>query len=229
MGGPQRVRRRAGLAVASLLAISSPLHGQTVDFVDAARVVPGLVVEMRYAGANNFVGRPIEGYDAARCLLVREAAAALATVQRKLEAGGLGLKVFDCYRPTRAVAHFVRWARDLGDQARKVAFYPEIDKRDLFRLGYIAAYSGHSRGATVDLTLVRRNDGAELDMGTPFDFFSPRSASASPGVSATARANRAHLAAAMRQGGFVPYGKEWWHFALRAEPSPRQAFDFPVR
>ena len=225
------LKQAARLVLAWAFLSASGLHarGQAPAFVDAAQAVPGLAVDMRYAGPDNFVGRRIDGYDAARCLLTREAAAALVLVQRVLAADGLGLKVFDCYRPARAVAHFVRWARDLGDEARKAAFYPQVEKRDLFRLGYIAAHSGHSRGSTVDLTLVRRSDGAELDMGTPFDFFSPRSGWAGPGVSATARANRARLRGAMQRGGFVPYAKEWWHFTLRPEPFPHQAFDVPVR
>ena len=142
-------------------------------FVDAASLVPGLVVEMRYAGPHNFVGAAIDGYDKPICLLTAPAAAALAEVARDLAPRGLALKVFDCYRPARAVAHFVRWARDIGDAKMKAEFYPEVDKRNLFRDGYIAARSGHSRGSTVDITLVRRDDSQELDMGTQFDFFSP--------------------------------------------------------
>ena len=142
----------------------------------SATVVPNLVVDMRYLGSDNFVGKPIDGYEKPVCYLTREAAAALAEVARDLEPQGLAIKAFDCYRPVRAVAHFVRWARDLRDQARKADYYPQVDKHDLFRDGYIAARSGHSRGSTLDMTLVRRADGQELDMGTPFDFFSPRSA-----------------------------------------------------
>src|SRR5690242_10060094 len=142
--------------------ISLPAHAQTMpaSFVDAATVVEGLVVDMRYFGADNFVGARIDGYEAPRCLLTRQAGAALARVQQDLSAQGLGLKVFDCYRPVRAVAHFLRWARDLRDIRRKAEFYPHIDKRDLFRLGYISNRSGHSRGSTIDLTLVRRDAGA---------------------------------------------------------------------
>ncbi len=126
---------------------------------------------MRYAGAHNFVGRPIDGYQKPRCLLTREAAQALADVAHELAPRGLVIKAFDCYRPVRAVANFERWARDLSDTAAKAEFYPDVDKRTLFRDGYIAARSGHSRGSTIDLTLARA-DGRELDMGTPFDFFS---------------------------------------------------------
>jgi len=199
------------------------------SFVDVAQVAPGLAVELRYAGAHNFVGRRIDGYERPVCLLAHQPAEALAQVQRDLASRGLGLKVFDCYRPARAVAHFVRWARDLRDVAAKAEFYPTVDKRDLFRLGYIAARSGHSRGSTVDLGLVTLADGRELDMGTPFDTFSPRSWPGDASVSAEARQNRALLAAAMRRRGFRPYDKEWWHFTLRGEPFPDTYFDFPVR
>lgn len=199
------------------------------SFVDAATIVPGLVVEMRYAGNHNFVGEPIAGYERPVCLLTRTAAQELAMIQSDLESRGLGLKVFDCYRPQSAVAHFARWARDIRDIRRKAEFYPEVNKRDLFALGYIAYRSGHSRGSTVDLTLVHRADGVELDMGTGFDAFTPRSSPANVSVDAEARHNRAILAAAMERRGFRPYAKEWWHFTLRGEPFPDQYFDFPVR
>jgi D-alanyl-D-alanine dipeptidase len=198
-------------------------------FVDAESVAPGLIVEARYAGAHNFVGRPIEGYDKPICYLTKPAAAALAQVVADLEPRGLTIKVFDCYRPERAVGHFVRWARNLGDVKMKPEFYPHVEKNTLFRDGYIAARSGHSRGSTADLTLARRSDGQELDMGTPFDFFGPRSWPSDRSISAQAQANRALLAQAMRKRGFRPYDKEWWHFTLRHEPYPETYFDFPVR
>jgi len=191
--------------------------------------VAGLQVEARYFGTHNFIGRRIDGYEANKCLLARQAAAALAEVQRDLAPRGLGLKVFDCYRPARAVAHFVRWARDLQDQSRKEEFYPDVGKRTLFRDGYISARSGHSRGSTVDLTLVRLSDGRDLDMGTPFDFFGAQSWLADRSVSPSAQANRQMLAVAMQRRGFRAYEKEWWHYTLRAEPYPDSYFDFPVR
>jgi len=183
---------------------------------------------MRYAGTHNFVGARVDGYDKPVCLLTRPAAEALAQVQRDLAASGFGLKVYDCYRPVRAVRHFIRWARDLGDTRTKAEFYPEVDKRHLFALGYIAARSGHSRGSTVDLGLVRLADGSEPDMGTRFDTLGPRSWPGDTRVSAEARRNRALLAAAMRRHGFRPYDREWWHFTLRREPYPATYFDFPV-
>jgi len=206
-------------------------------FVDAATVVDGLVVDMHYFGEDNFVGARIDGYEGARCLLTRPAAAALARVQQDLAPQGYGLKAFDCYRPTRAVAHFVRWARDIKDVKRKADFYPDVDKRDLFRLGYISNRSGHSRGSTVDLTLVRQQRGqlpvevapVEVDMGTRFDFFGVRSWPSSNAVSAEAQASRKILATAMRRGGFSPYDREWWHFTLRGEPYPNSYFNFVVK
>jgi len=198
-------------------------------FVDASEAAPGLKVEMRYFTENNFVGRRINGYEAPVCLLTRQAAQALAAVQRDLAMAGLGLKVFDCYRPARAVAHFVRWARNVSDQKNKQTYYPDVDKRNLFRKGYIAARSGHSRGSTVDLTLVRLDDGKELHMGSPFDFFGVQSWPSDRSVSVEARTNRMLLAAAMRRRGFQPYDKEWWHFTLRNEPFPKTYFDFPVK
>jgi D-alanyl-D-alanine dipeptidase len=197
-------------------------------FVDAATVIPGLIVEMRYAGSHNFVGRPIDGYEAPHCLLTRPAADALAGVALDLGPRGLFIKVFDCYRPTRAVANFVRWALNPKDQKMKAEFYPDVDKRTLFRDGYIATQSGHSRGSTIDLTLAQA-DGHELDMGTPFDFFSPRSWPFDPSVGAEAHKNRMLLAAAMRRRGFRVYDKEWWHFTLRGEPFPDTYFNFPVK
>lgn len=197
-------------------------------FVNAADAIPGLMVEMRYAGSDNFVGRPIAGYDAPICYLTARAATALAAAQQELSAFGLGLKVFDCYRPTRAVATFVTWARDISDQARKAEFYPNVDKTQLFALDYIGERSGHSRGSTVDLTLIDMSSGRELDMGTPFDFFDVTSWPTEASMTSAQRANRLLLQSIMRVHGFRHYAKEWWHFTLRDEPYPRDYFDFPV-
>ena len=218
--------------VVALLLTMAPAPAQAPvpsGFVDAATVVNGLLVDMRYFGDNNFVGERIDGYERPRCLLSAQAATALAAVARDLAARGLALKVVDCYRPQRAVAHFVRWAQAIDDVKRKNEFYPDVDKRDLFKQGYIAERSGHSRGSTLDLTLVRREDSTELDMGSPFDFFSPRSWPSDGTIGPQARQNRALLAEAMSRGGFRPYDKEWWHFTLANEPYPETYFDFPVR
>ena len=214
----------------ALAATVAPMDAsqRATTLIDARTVVPGLVAEIRYAGSHNFVGRPIDGYRATRCLLTQPAANALAEVARDLATRGLVIKVFDCYRPARAVADFAHWARDPRDQAAKAEFYPDVDRRTLFRDGYIASRSSHSRGSTVDLTLARA-DGAELDMGTPFDFFSRRSWTAASGVTAEQHANRIRLAAAMQRRGFRGYPKEWWHFTLRNEPFPGTYFDVLVQ
>lgn len=209
-------------------ALAAPVR-KPPPLVDAAGVVEGLAVDMRYFGKDNFVGRRVDGYQAPRCLLTRPAAEALAAAQRDLAARGLGLKVFDCYRPARAVRHFVRWARDVKDASRKAEFYPEVDKRNLFRDGYISARSGHSRGSTVDITLIRRDTGEAVDMGTPFDFFSLKSWPTSTAVTAEQRANRALLTEAMTRAGFKPLTTEWWHFTLADEPFPDTYFDIPVK
>jgi zinc D-Ala-D-Ala dipeptidase len=207
---------RAAIGLLTLgIALPAVAGERSPAFVDAGELVSNLVVEMRYAGEHNFVGARIDGYRSRLCLLTGPAATALAEVQRDLAVQGLGLKVFDCYRPSRAVAYFVRWAQDLADERGKAEFFPDVDKRDLFRDGYIAARSSHSRGSTVDITLVRVDKGkplAEVDMGTPFDLFSPRSWPSDKSVSASARDMRARLAAAMAKRGFKAYDKEWWHF-----------------
>src|SRR5690606_10564892 len=174
-------------------------------FVHAADIIPDLREEIRYFGDENFVGRPIRGYLAPRCVLAESAAKALKRAQDSALAFGLALKVFDCYRPQQAVAHFAEWARDLDDTAKRTAYYPHVDKRRLFKDGYIAERSGHSRGATVDLTLVDATTGAELDMGTPFDFFSPLSWPLAASLSAQQRANRLLLRQIMAVAGYLPY------------------------
>jgi zinc D-Ala-D-Ala dipeptidase len=203
--------------------------GLPEGFVDAANVVSSLVVDMRYAGPHNFVGRPIEGYEAPVCILTRQAAEALAGVQRELMDYGLGLKVFDCYRPTRAVADFVRWAKDEADTKMKSEFYPDLEKSELFPKGYIAERSGHSRGSTVDLTLVDLPSGSELPMGTGYDFFSERSWPEDAEQTPEVRTARLLLSLVMQRHGFEPYEYEWWHFRLADEPYPDTFFDFPVR
>jgi zinc D-Ala-D-Ala dipeptidase len=230
---PFAIRCSLAAAVLAGMAPTALAQERPAAFVDAATVVPGLIVEGRYAGSHNFVGRPIDGYEAPRCLLTQAAAAALAEVARDLAPRGVRLKAFDCYRPLRAVANFVRWARDLNDTAGKKEFYPDVDKRTLFRDGYISSRSAHSRGSTLDLTLVKADSHElgvrELDMGTPFDFFSRRSWPSATNVSDEAKADRALLANAMGRRGFRSYDKEWWHFTLAHEPFPSTYFDFPVR
>lgn len=220
----------AGLVACVLAGCVTPVVANGRDgFVDVASVAPGLVVDMRYFGSENFIGRPIAGYEAPECLLTQEAGAALGRVQAKLKPFGLGLKVFDCYRPQRAVADFATWAKDLSDQKRKVIQYPNVDKSRLFELGYIAEKSGHSRGSTVDLTLVDLASGAEVDMGAGYDLFDTLSWPSDPRPSAQARANRLALQAAMTGEGFRPLKEEWWHFTLNGESHPETYFYFVVK
>lgn len=192
------------------------------DFIDAGKAIPAMVVDMRYASANNFTGARVDGYKKPKCLLARPAADALGAVSAELAAMGLQLRVYDCYRPQRAVDRFIRWAQD-ADETTKAAFYPNIDKSDLFAQGYLAERSGHSRGATIDLTI----DG--LDMGGPYDFFDPLSHTANAVVREDARANRLLLKLVMEKHGFRAYPLEWWHFTLANEPFPETYFDETVR
>ncbi|MEW6351335.1 MAG: M15 family metallopeptidase [Thermodesulfobacteriota bacterium] len=242
---------RRGVPVALILAVVSTLvcpawtgadsPARPDDFAYVDHIIPDIQVELRYCTGNNFVGRPIDGYLKPRCILTRRAAEALKRVQDELRPYGLGLKIYDAYRPQRAVDHFVRWAQDPDDAKTKHTYYPRMKKDDLFRDGYIAKRSGHSRGSTVDLALVslsqqgseaeidsQQGSEAEIDMGTPFDFFGPESWSASSAVSAPQRAHRLLLRALMEKHGFKPYLKEWWHFTLTDEPYPNTYFDFPV-
>lgn len=196
-------------------------------FMNVLDAIPDAIEDLRYAGADNFVGARIDGYEARLCLLVRPAVEALAGVAAEARAEGLRLRLLDCYRPARAVAHFARWASDLTDLRTRDAYYPGMSKPQLFAEGYIAARSGHSRGATLDLTLVDA-DGQDLDMGTPFDLFGPRSWPGSRDVTPDQFANRRRLATLMQRHGFVPFAMEWWHFTLADEPFPDTYFDFPL-
>lgn len=198
------------------------------DFVDARELEPGIEVELRYAGTRNFTGHVVDGYEADdRVILQRDAAAALAGVQRELEAEGLGLRVYDAYRPTRAVRFFMDWART-DDDSTRAEYYPDFEKPQLFELGYIAERSKHSLGGTVDLTLVDLAGGEPLDMGGPFDFFGERSHYDAEGLAPEHAANRARLREAMIAGGFEPYELEWWHFSYPLGDDAR-AVDAPVR
>jgi D-alanyl-D-alanine dipeptidase len=199
------------------------------DFVDIQYVIPDIEIQSRYSGTDNFVGRPVAGYEAGVVYLTREAAEALGRVQAELRTDGLGLKVFDGYRPQRAVDDFMRWAADLDDRATKARYYPSIDKSKLIPDGYIAERSGHSRGSTVDLTLIDLGSREEIDMGSPYDFFDPVSWPSATSIPEDARANRMRLREIMLRHGFEPLDEEWWHFTLRDEPYPERYFDFPVR
>ena len=212
--------------------LSSATTAAEADLVDVATLVPDIALEIRYAGSDNFVGAPVDGYLAPKCYLLLPAAQALRRVEMSLRERHLRLKLFDCYRPARAVRHFVRWAGDLSDQRTKPHYYPNLDKRAL--LGdYIAPVSGHSRGATLDLTLLQcdGDDGRcrPLDMGTDFDFFDPRAHTDSTDVTSIQRANRLRLRDAMAAQGFRNYPLEWWHYTLAPEPTPHTLYDVPVQ
>ncbi|MEL0652651.1 M15 family metallopeptidase [Algibacter sp. TI.3.09] len=197
-------------------------------FVYVKEVIPDLHVELRYNTDNNFVGQPVDGYNSNRLILTKQAAEALRLVQEELEDENLCLKVYDGYRPQQGVNHFMRWARDLNDTVNKTIFYPKIKKRTLFKAGYIATKSGHSRGSTIDLTLVDGSTGEVLDMGSPYDFFGEASWVNYPHISEKQKENRQKLQTVMLKHSFRNYSKEWWHFTLRWEPFPKTYFDFPV-
>lgn len=186
------------------------------------------MLDVRYFSEDNFMGRRVDGYQDDIVLLTNEAAFALIDVQRSLREQGLGLKIFDGYRPQKAVDHFVRWAADPADTLTKSTYYPDLPKDRLFDLGYIARKSGHTRGSTVDLTVVDLDSGQELDMGSHWDFFGEISHHDSPLVDAQATANRNLLRSVMLEHGFSPYANEWWHYTLAKEPFPDRYFDFDV-
>ncbi len=198
-------------------------------FVYLDEVAPTIKVQLVYFGRDNFVGRRIDGYSANRAILSRPAAIALARVQSALQSKGLGLRIFDAYRPRRAVTHFYRWSQDPKDRANKADYYPDFTKKALFSQGYIARRSSHSRGSTVDLTLVDLRSGKMLDMGSTFDFFGPVSWYRSKRISPKQKAHRKLLRDQMIKAGFKPFAQEWWHFTLNNEPYPRTYFDFEVR
>lgn len=197
-------------------------------FVYAKSVIPDLDVELRYFSENNFVGDTIDGYKANRLILTKDTADKLKLVQDELQEQNLCLKVYDGYRPQRAVNHFIRWARELNDTINKSRFYPSVDKRNLFKAGYIASRSGHSRGSTIDLTIIDGQTGEPLDMGSPYDFFGKESWIEHDGLTDAQQKNRQLLQTVMLKHNFRNYPKEWWHFTLRWEPFPDTYFDFEV-
>ncbi|GGM13540.1 D-alanyl-D-alanine dipeptidase [Streptomyces fumigatiscleroticus] len=252
--------RRLVTTLAALLAVTAtgtPAQAKTepeapADFVALNRVDPTIIQEMRYFTPHNFVGERIDGYRQPLCILTRPAAEALHRAQLTLLRKGYSLKVYDCYRPQRAVDHFVRWAEDLDDQAMKAEFYPDVDKTRLFADGYIAEKSGHSRGSTTDLTIVKlparptrpyhpgqplqpcfapqkeRFPDNSVDMGTGFDCFDTLAHTEDPRIEGEQRANRLLLKRTLEDLGFVNLAEEWWHYTYKPEPYPDTYFDFPV-
>ena len=197
-------------------------------FVYVKSVIPDLDVELRYFTTHNFVGDTIDGYKSNKLILTKETAEKLKLVQDELQQQNLCLKVYDGYRPQRAVNHFMRWARVLNDTINKSEFYPNVAKRNLFKEEYIASRSGHSRGSTVDLTIIDGNTGKPLDMGSPYDFFGKQSWVDYDSITESQKKNRQLLQRVMLKHNFRNYPKEWWHFTLRWEPFPKTYFDFEV-
>ncbi len=197
-------------------------------FVYLSDIAPDCLLDVRYFSTYNFVGQRVDGYNAPRVICTLQTAKALKKVSDDCLERGYLLKIYDIYRPQKAVDHFVRWSNDSSDLKTKAVFYPNIEKKDLFKKGYIASKSGHSRGSTADLTLVDRATGKELDMGSPFDFLDPMSNHDSPLVTAPQTANRNLLKSLMEKHGFESYSKEWWHYTLKSEPHPKTYFNFDV-
>ena len=193
-----------------------------------ADFVPGIIQEIRYYSTYNFIGDRIDGYEEPCALLTKEAARALKSVSNEMNVRGYRLKIFDAYRPARAVKHFVLWGIEDLDLRMKPYFYPDLEKQELFAKGYIASQSSHSRGSTVDLTLLDMATGKEVDMGSPFDMFSEVSHPDYRGITEQQYDNRMILQQVMVRSGFSPIDCEWGHFTLNDEPFPDTYFDFPV-
>ncbi len=250
--GRTGVLGKALVAVSALILIAGCAHQtaatvqkkpeNSVDLVALATLAPGVREDVRYVGPHNFMGRPVAGYEGAQCWLSRPAAQSLAAVQKELAASGMALKVYDCYRPQKAVNDFVRWGKDLADQKNRDMYYPRVPKSELFKRGYIAEKSGHSRASTADLTLMVVDamrasqqvrgplaDGIDVDMGTPFDLFDEQSHTEHRGQSPDVRYNRLWLRSLMQRHGWRNLPEEWWHYTLVNEPYPDQYFDLPVR
>ncbi len=223
------------ILIASFFFILLTAHAQQGSnrlpngFVYVKDIIPHLEVDLRYCGHHNFIGKPIQGYLEPQTILTKKATEALAKVEKELNKNNMGLKIFDAYRPQAAVNHFVKWANDPKDTLGKSEFYPTEDKRFLFKRGYIASKSGHSRGSTVDLTIIMLDSKKEIDMGSSFDFLGEISGHSYPNLSAQQLKNRKTLKSVMEKYGFRAYSKEWWHYTLNNEPFKDKYFDFPVQ
>ena len=198
------------------------------NFEYVKKLIPNIEIDIRYYTNNNFIGKPIDGYKSNLAILTLPAIKALINIQNELNTDGLGLKIFDAYRPQQAVNHFVKWSRDINNIKNKKQYYPSINKKNLFKKGYIAKKSSHSRGSTVDLTIIHLQTKKELDMGGVFDLFSKISWLNSKNITKQQRKNRFLLHEIMLKHGFKAYYKEWWHFSLKNEPYPKTYFDFNV-
>jgi len=204
------------------------LSDDASDFVLLSEAVPDAILEIRYYSTYNFVGDRIDGYEEPLAFLTKEAAAALKKVSDELITKGYRLKIFDAYRPQKAVTHFMNWALDPDDTRMKEYFYPELEKEVLFPQGYIAEHSGHSRGSTVDLTLFDMKTEKEVDMGGTFDYFGELSHPDYTDITEEQYAHRMLLREVMIKHGFKPLVEEWWHFTLKNEPYPDTYFTFPA-
>jgi len=246
-----RVACCATALASALAATPRPNAPLPPGFVYLSDVAPSIVQDVRYAGDYNLVGRPLAGYDAAECVLTKQAAQALANVQTELEAIGLTLRVYDCYAPERATGDLIAWSENPSDQKMKAAFYPRVEKSQLFALGYLDVKPEHSRGSSVDVTIERlplrnlaawrkgdplyscagpyreRYHDGSLDMGTTFDCMDELSRTDAD-VGAVAASHRQTLETVMREHGFTGHKEEWWHYTLRWEPYPKTYFNFPI-
>lgn len=198
-------------------------------FVYLSNIDSTITAELRYLGNHNFIGKTIDGYYDNCLIVTKETANALHKVQTILEKKGLSLKIFDAYRPQQSVNHFGKWARVLSDTLMKTEYYPKVPKSELFKRGYIASKSGHSRGSTIDLTIVNLTTGKELDMGSPYDFFGIESHPFHKNINEHQQKNRLYLRKIMLENNFKPYENEWWHFTLKNEPFPKTYFNFPIK
>jgi zinc D-Ala-D-Ala dipeptidase len=226
---PQLMRYLSGEHICLRPALPAATPNKLPEgFVFLKNTDPTILMNIKYYGKDNFVGRRIAGYDKPECILTDEAAHALKEVQAELKAQKLALLVYDCYRPCRAVADFEQWAENIADQKNKKDYYPNVDKVNFFKLGYVARNSSHSRGAAVDLTLLDKTAERVLDMGTRFDYMDEKSHPDSKEVTSQQRKNRMLLQEVMVKHGFIPYDKEWWHFNFKRERFPSTYFDFPI-
>ena len=196
-------------------------------FVYLNQIIPNIKFELKYFSNDNFVGEKISGYNSPVGIATRETAYTLKEVQNDLKHFGHGLKIFDAYRPQQAVNNFVKWARN-NNRKMKSTHYPKVKKKNLFKEGYIASKSGHTRGSTVDLTIIDLSNGQELDMGTIYDYFGKESWIENPELTDSQRTNRLLLQSVMKKYGFIPLKEEWWHFTLSNEPFPDTYFNFIV-
>ena len=196
-------------------------------FVYLKDIDDSIIVDLKYYSSENFTGRFVDGYLANKAILTNEAGLALSNAQKDFNKLGYSLILYDAYRPQSAVDFFVRWSTNLNDTIFKNLYYPDIKKSNLFELGYIAYKSGHSRGSTIDVSLVDMTTNKEIDMGTIFDYFGIESHTFYDNLTENQKENRLLLYEIMSNNGFQNYSKEWWHYTLKNEPFQKY-FDFLI-